>query len=102
MNQPAGDARFSRLLGELHAPELLVLSLLYHDVGKWTDDDHTIESSRMAHAMLERLDLDADSRAEVDFLVREHIKMSLVAFRRDTEDPKSSVSSRSSSASKNA
>lgn len=88
VNQPAGErARFSRLLGELHAPELLVLSLLYHDVGKWTDDDHTIESSRMAHAMLERLDLDADSRAEVDFLVREHIKMSLVAFRRDTEDP---------------
>lgn len=80
-------ARFGRLLGELQAPELLVLSLLYHDVGKWTDDDHTVESSRMAHAMLERLDLDPESRAEIDFLVREHIKMSLVAFRRDTEDP---------------
>jgi [protein-PII] uridylyltransferase len=79
--------RFGRLLGELQAPELLVLSLLYHDVGKWTDDDHTIESARMAKQMFERLDLDADTRAEVDFLVREHIKMSLIAFRRDTEDP---------------
>lgn len=88
VDQPTGErARFSRLLGELQAPELLVLSLLYHDVGKWTDDDHTIESSRMAHLMLQRLDLDAESRADVDFLVREHIKMSLVAFRRDTEDP---------------
>jgi len=79
--------RFGRLLGELEAPELLVLSLLYHDVGKWTDDDHTLESARMAHQMFERLGLDDAQRAEVDFLVREHIKMSLVAFRRDTEDP---------------
>jgi len=79
--------RFARLLGELQAPELLVLSLLYHDVGKWSVDDHTLESARMARQMFDRLDLDVDQRAEVDFLVREHIKMSLIAFRRDTEDP---------------
>ena len=79
--------RFGRLLGELQAPELLVLSLLYHDVGKWTDQDHTLESSRMAQQMFVRLDLTPEQRAEVDFLVREHIKMSLIAFRRDTEDP---------------
>jgi [protein-PII] uridylyltransferase len=88
VDRPAREReRFGRLLGELDAPELLVLSLLYHDVGKWTDEDHTLESARMAHQMLDRLDLDAEQRAEVDFLVREHIKMSLIAFRRDTEDP---------------
>jgi [protein-PII] uridylyltransferase len=37
--------------------------------------------------MCERLDLDEESRDVVEFLVREHLKMSLVAFRRDTEDP---------------
>jgi [protein-PII] uridylyltransferase len=79
--------RFARLLGELQAPELLVLSLLYHDVGKWTDEDHTLESAKMAHQMFARLDLDAEQRETLDFLVREHIKMSLIAFRRDTEDP---------------
>src|SRR6185503_10246206 len=42
---------------------------------------------RMAYQMFDRLDLSEEQRAEVDFLVREHIKMSLVAFRRDTEDP---------------
>ena len=32
----------------LPTPELLVLALLLHDVGKWRDDDHAIESVRMA------------------------------------------------------
>ena len=84
---PRDRERFARLLSELKASELLVLSLIYHDVGKWTDEDHTLESARMAHQMFDRLALSDEQRAEVDFLVREHIRMSLVAFRRDTEDP---------------
>jgi [protein-PII] uridylyltransferase len=79
--------RFSRLLSEVDRPELLVLSLLYHDVGKWLDEEHASESARMAAVMCERLELDQAARADVDFLVTEHLQMSLVAFRRDTEDP---------------
>ena len=79
--------RFSRLLSELKSPELLVLALLFHDVGKWRDEEHVLESTRMARQMFDRLDLNDDQRATVEFLVREHLKMSLVAFRRDTEDP---------------
>ena len=79
--------RFSGLLAELVAPELLVLSLIYHDIGKWRDDDHSVESVRMARQMFERLDLPAESRAIVEFLIQNHLRMSLVAFRRDTEDP---------------
>jgi [protein-PII] uridylyltransferase len=41
----------------------------------------------MARQLFERIDLARDSRAVVEFLVAEHLKMSLVAFRRDTEDP---------------
>jgi [protein-PII] uridylyltransferase len=79
--------RFARLLGELEAPELLVLALLLHDVGKWSDEDHAAESTRMARQLFERIDLARESRGVVEFLVAEHLKMSLVAFRRDTEDP---------------
>lgn len=80
-------ARFARLLGELERPDLLVLALLLHDVGKWSDENHEIESARMAGLLFERLTLDQTSRETVLFLVEQHLKMSLVAFRRDTEDP---------------
>ena len=79
--------RFGALLADLAYPELLVLSLLFHDVGKWRDDDHAEESVRMAMEMMQRLQLPAESAALVEFLIRHHTKMSLIAFRRDTEDP---------------
>ena len=77
-----------------------MLALLLHDVGKWRDDDHALESVRMAMEAVERLDLDSEARENVLFLIRHHLRMSLVAFRRDTEDPKSSRNSRHSSAAK--
>ena len=79
--------RFRNVLSEVDRPELVVLSLLLHDVGKWRDDDHALESVRMATEAVERLGLDADARETVLFLIRHHLRMSLVAFRRDTEDP---------------
>jgi [protein-PII] uridylyltransferase len=79
--------RFSSLLQDLQAPELLVLSLLLHDVGKWRDEDHASESVRMAREMFERLGLPPEARATVEFLIANHLAMSQVAFRRDTEDP---------------
>jgi len=83
----AARARFSGLLQEIHAPELLSLALLLHDVGKWKDEDHAVESVRMTQPVLDRLDLAADARATVRFLIEHHLQMSRVAFRRDSEDP---------------
>jgi [protein-PII] uridylyltransferase len=79
--------RFARLLAELDAPEHLVLALLYHDVGKWRDENHAEESARMAGQMFDRLQLDEQTRETIQFLIVEHLKMSVAAFRRDTEDP---------------
>jgi [protein-PII] uridylyltransferase len=79
--------RFASLLWDLAAPELLVLALLLHDVGKWRDDDHHLESVRMAREMFERLGLATEQREAVEFLIANHLAMSQVAFRRDTEDP---------------
>jgi [protein-PII] uridylyltransferase len=79
--------RFSRLLSELDSPELLVLALLYHDIGKANDEDHAAEGVRQAQRMFDRMGLGEQERDTVAFLVRHHLQMSVVAFRRDTEDP---------------
>jgi [protein-PII] uridylyltransferase len=79
--------RFGGILRELHAPDLLSLALLFHDVGKWKDDDHAVESVRLAKTMLGRLKLPPEARDTVEFLIRNHLQMSRVAFRRDSEDP---------------
>ena len=79
--------RFAGLLAELPAPELLVLALLFHDVGKWTNKNHAEESVRMALVALRRIKLPEPDIATVEFLIRHHLRMSTAAFRRDTEDP---------------
>jgi len=84
---PEAHPRFSALLNEVESPELLVLALLLHDVGKWRDEDHAVESVRMAEGFLDELPLPEGGRDTVLFLIRHHLRMSQVAFRRDTEDP---------------
>jgi len=83
----ASRARFSSILNEVRAPELLTLALLYHDVGKWRDEDHATESVRLAGPMLARLQLGEEDRNAVEFLIRQHLAMSKVVFRRDFGDP---------------
>jgi [protein-PII] uridylyltransferase len=81
------NPRFGAVLRELREPELLVLALLYHDVGKAREGNHSDVGAVMAAAMMDRLDLNDEARHTVDFLIRNHLKMSRIAFRRDTEEP---------------
>ena len=79
--------RFSSILSELAQPELIVLALLFHDVGKWTNKNHAEESVRMVGGPLRRLRVAPESIRTVEFLIRHHLEMSVAAFRRDSEDP---------------
>ncbi|RPI55120.1 MAG: HD domain-containing protein [Acidobacteria bacterium] len=81
------NPRFGPILREIRNPELLVLALLYHDVGKAREGDHSIVGAEMAEGMIARLRLDEAARQTIDFLIRHHLKMSRIAFRRDTEEP---------------
>ena len=79
--------RFGGLLNEVARPELLVLALLFHDVGKWTNKNHSEEGVRMALGALRRIKLPEKDITTVEFLIRYHLQMSVAAFRRDTDDP---------------
>ena len=85
--------RFRSILLDLQEPELLVLALLFHDVGKWRDDDHALESVRMAEHVLDRLHVGVEQRDTVIFLIRHHLRMSLAAFAATPRIPTSSSSS---------
>jgi [protein-PII] uridylyltransferase len=83
----SGRKRFAGLMEELRAPEVLSFALLLHDIGKSSDTEHAQESVRLARTALDRLEVPADARQAIEFLVRNHLAMSQVAFRRDLDDP---------------
>jgi [protein-PII] uridylyltransferase len=81
------DRRYAELLGELEDPELLYLALLLHDTGKGVPGgNHVVASLEIAGSCLDRLDVEAEERAMVLFLIGSHLEMS-AQLRRDIFNP---------------
>ena len=79
---------FANLFSELEEPELLFLSLLFHDVGKGMPcEDHVAGSLEAIEKVFARLDLPAEQADTVRFLIRDHLAMSASLLRRDIFDP---------------
>jgi [protein-PII] uridylyltransferase len=71
----------------LREKNLLYLALLLHDIGKPHGvSDHEISGIEIARKVLHRLNLD-DRFPDISFLVRNHLLMEQVAFRRNVHDP---------------
>jgi [protein-PII] uridylyltransferase len=68
--------------------DLLILSLLLHDVGKGMPvDNHVTGSLQALEIASDRLKLSAEEKAEVYFLIEHHLDMSATVQRRDIFDP---------------
>ncbi len=90
LSQGSGDLdrRFRDILSTVEHPELLYLSLLFHDVGKGMPNESHVEGSLEAvKGVFERLRLDSASRDTVNFLIGSHLRMSATLLRRDIFDP---------------
>ncbi|HRW17693.1 MAG TPA: [protein-PII] uridylyltransferase [Dermatophilaceae bacterium] len=78
----------SGLVREVARPDLLLLAALLHDIGKVAGAaDHSEVGAPVADRVLARLGVEADDRAVVVRLVREHLTLVDLATRRDPGDP---------------
>jgi [protein-PII] uridylyltransferase len=76
----------TQVVQEVPETELLVLGLMFHDVGKGHGHDHSERGARMMRDIATRLRLNEDETAACEFLVRYHLLMSHLAQRRDVHD----------------
>jgi [protein-PII] uridylyltransferase len=87
----ASDAlgkHFSPLWKTVERRDLLILSLLLHDVGKGMPvENHVTGSLQALEIASDRLKLTPEEKAEVHFLIEHHLDMSATVQRRDIFDP---------------
>jgi [protein-PII] uridylyltransferase len=82
------ERRFRYILSSLEHPELLYLSLLFHDVGKGMPNESHVEGSLEAvNGLFDRMRFDSLGRETVTFLIANHLRMSATLSRRDIFDP---------------
>jgi [protein-PII] uridylyltransferase len=80
------ERRYGELFSELEQPELLLLALLLHDVGKGsTERDHARASVDVAGRCMARMNLASADRDVVTFLIANHLEISKT-LRRDIFD----------------
>ncbi len=81
--------KFGEILSEIEQPDLLYLTLLFHDVGKGFPelDDHIQGSLRALEGIQARLELPEADWKTVQFLIVSHLQMSAASQRRDVFDP---------------
>jgi [protein-PII] uridylyltransferase len=84
----ARGTNFSSLWKTVERRDLLIFSLLLHDVGKGMPQENHVTGSLLAlDSAAARLQLTADEKAEVHFLIERHLEMSATVQRRDIFDP---------------
>ena len=74
------------LIREIEKPEILFLTTLLHDIGKGREEDHSIAGAEILERICERMGLLTEEKNTITFLVRHHLSMLQIAFRRDLHD----------------
>jgi [protein-PII] uridylyltransferase len=81
--------RFAMVLSEVEHPELVLLSLLFHDIGKASRHDqgnHVHPSTEGVKVILNQLALPREQTEKVTAAIRNHLEMSKIILRRDFSD----------------
>ncbi len=80
------EKRFAEILKALPRPDLILFSMLFHDVGKADPGNHCENSLRVIDAISSRLRILEEETSTIQFLVQNHLEMSVTFQRRDITD----------------
>jgi [protein-PII] uridylyltransferase len=75
------------LTREVHRPDLLLFTSLFHDIGKGTEDDHSLRGEELIKPLASRIGFNERDIATISLLIRHHLLLSATATRRDLDDP---------------
>jgi [protein-PII] uridylyltransferase len=82
------NSAYGKIYNTIKNKEILNLALLLHDIAKPIDiSGHEIIGAEMASSIMIRLGYDENEIDKVCFLVKNHLMMEQIAFRRNLNDP---------------
>ncbi len=91
--QMAEDLKYAhgyipKVYREIKRKDLLHLALLIHDAGKGSAEHHSVTGAKIAERLARQLEFNKDDTSLLVFLVKNHLIMSQIAFRRDLSEDK--------------
>jgi len=78
----------TRLANDVEKKELLILAILFHDIGKGEGKNHSEKGAEMVKRISRRFGLNREDSDRLEFLVLHHLDMPHIALRRDLHDDK--------------
>ncbi|HKX79704.1 MAG TPA: [protein-PII] uridylyltransferase, partial [Novosphingobium sp.] len=76
----------TEIIHKVRSRRALYVSVLLHDIAKGRGGDHSVLGAEIAHRLCPRLGLDEEETELVAWLVRQHLLLSNIAFKRDLSD----------------
>ena len=78
----------SGLFPKIHSRRELYTAMFLHDIAKGTGGKHSESGAQIAREICPLLGLTPEETETVSWLVQEHLAMTMTAFKRDLDDPK--------------
>ena len=76
----------TKLAQDIDKPELLILAVLLHDIGKGQGGQHAQKGAKMIPTIARRMRLTKESSQRLQFIVAHHLEMAYISQRRDIND----------------
>ncbi len=83
---PDEDKLLHTICSRIEDPSVLYLAALFHDIAKGLGSGHEVRGEAIAGPVLDKFGLPEDVKDDVRFLIRNHLAMTHLAFKKDLHD----------------